>query len=54
LLATDLEYFQEKHAPGLIGGGIPFSVRKCDSAKMLERFLFPANVKPLWSEIASD
>jgi hypothetical protein len=24
-----------------------FSVRKCDNAKMRERFLFPANVKPL-------
>jgi hypothetical protein len=29
------------------GGGIRFSVRKCDNAKMLERFLFPVYVKPL-------
>jgi hypothetical protein len=28
-------------------GGIRFSVRKCDNARMLERFLFPATVKPL-------
>jgi hypothetical protein len=41
------EHFQEKHAPGLIGGGMRFSFRKCDNAKMPERFLFPANVKPL-------
>jgi hypothetical protein len=41
-----LDHFQEKHAPGLIGGGIRFSFRKCDNAKMPERFLFPASVKP--------
>jgi hypothetical protein len=29
------------------GDGIRFSVRKCDHARMLERFLFPVNVKPL-------
>jgi hypothetical protein len=28
-------------------GGIRFSVRKCDNAKMLERFLMPDYVKPL-------
>jgi hypothetical protein len=28
-----LEHFQEKHAPGLIGDGFRFSVRKCDNAR---------------------
>jgi hypothetical protein len=42
-----LEHFQEKHAPGgLIGGGIRFSVRKCDNARKPERFLLLPNVKP--------
>ena len=41
------EHFQEKHALAKARGGDRFSVRKCDNAKMLERFLFPAHVKPL-------
>jgi hypothetical protein len=42
-----LEHFQENARPREGGGGIRFSVRKCDNAKMLERFLFPVYVKPL-------
>ena len=36
-----LEHFQENACPCGGGGGIRFSVRKCDNAKMLERFLSP-------------
>jgi hypothetical protein len=42
-----MEHFQENARPRGGGGGIRFSVRKCDNANMLERFLFPDNVKPL-------
>jgi hypothetical protein len=41
------EHFQEKARPREGRGGIRFPVRKSDNAKMLERFLFPANVKPV-------
>jgi hypothetical protein len=34
-----LEHFQENARPRGGGGGIRFSVRKCDNAKMLERFM---------------
>jgi hypothetical protein len=33
-----LEHFQESTPPGLVTGGIRFSVRKCNYVKMLERF----------------
>jgi hypothetical protein len=37
-----------KACPRLIRAGIRLSVRKCDNAKMQDRFLSPANVIPLW------
>jgi hypothetical protein len=41
-----VEHFQEKPAARLVRGNqVP--VRKCGSAKMLERFLFPANAGAL-------
>ena len=48
-LKIPLEHFQEKACPCGGRGGIRFSVRKCDNAKMLKRFLFPVYVKPLQS-----
>jgi hypothetical protein len=42
-----LKHFQEKHALGLIGGGIRFQFENATNAKMLERVLFAASVKPL-------
>jgi hypothetical protein len=42
------EHFQKNARPRGGGGGIRFSVRKCDNAKMLEWFPFPIDVKPLY------
>src|SRR5438270_10137812 len=42
-----LKHFQEKHALAKAGSGIRFSVRECDQARMLERFLAPIHVQPL-------
>jgi hypothetical protein len=42
--AWSLERFQEKSLPSRRRGGIRFSVRKCDNAKMPERFLFPTKL----------
>ena len=39
--------FSGKARPREGGGGVRFYVRKCDNAKMLERFLFSVQVKPL-------
>jgi hypothetical protein len=45
--------FSGKHAPDLIGGSNPVfrprmrQRKDADNAKMLERLLFPADVKPL-------
>jgi hypothetical protein len=42
-----LEHFQEKQAPGLIGMDSDFPSENVTPQKTLQRFLFPANVKPL-------
>src|ERR1700738_1687200 len=42
---TQSGHLQENARPRQ--GGIRFSARKCDNAKMLERFLFSNKVKPL-------
>jgi hypothetical protein len=43
---TDREHFQEKWTR--------LSVRKCDNARKLERFLSPINVKPLLDQCGGE